>query len=208
MARIEQRRQPAERGPASPLVWRGVRAAGSTVTAPLIRLLRRVFVLALVILIVVLFVRSIGAQMRTPGTPTRVVAPSDGARLSVLRQAGDRTVRLEEGDLTFAFQRATALPTFPFRDGQVVLRPGLIEVFGRLKASVVTVRLEATPAIDRGELKLTLTRVDVGVRQIPRFLYPLAKVPTLDQASLFTNALTGTLQSVDVQDRFVTLQLQ
>lgn len=201
MARIESRRPAAPAAPSGPSVaWRGARAAGSFALAPLARLLRRLLVLALVLFLVSLGYRSIATKVRTPAQPTRIVSPSDGRRLALLRKAGQRDVTLQEGDLTAALRQAAALPTFPLRDGQVVLRPGIIEVFGRLKGPSVTALIDVRPTVSDGRVSFTLERVRIGQQSIPRLLFPLVKVPTIDQAALFTQAIVEDVARVQVSD--------
>lgn len=205
MTRLEPRRD-APRPPTAPLVWRGTKALAGAAGRSLAGLVRRVLVLLLIVVAVAIWLQGVVTKVRTPGLPTRVVSPSDGAALGALTSAVGGTVTLSEADLTAALQQATRLPTFPFRETQVVAQPGTLEVFGTLKQPPWTATLVVVPTIDeQGSLQPIVQRVVVGRQPVPRFLHRFLTITSLDQASLFANAVLPPIRQVSISDRSVSL---
>lgn len=208
MTRVDPRRTPAQEQPRSPAVWRGTKALGAAAGRGAARLLRRLVLFVLVMTLLVFFVRSIIVNVRTPGTPTRLVTASDGAPLTKLRQAGLKTLTLSESDVTAAFQQAVRLPTFPFRDGQVAILDAELEVFGHLKNSSSTATLYGRPRVVNAAVRIEVTRVIVGHQAVPRWLAPLLTVSSVDQAALFAKTALPPVRDLTLQNASLTLSFE
>lgn len=164
--------------------------------------------IALMVLVAGLLLRGVIIRIQTPGSPSRVVAASAGTVLQRLRQANLTTLTLTEADLTAAFGQAVQLPTFPYGDGQVAVTDAGVELFGHLKRSAVTATVVAQPRVREGQLDFEITAITVGQQTVPRFLFGLLAVGTVDQAALFANQLVPPLATVRQTGTALTLEFQ
>lgn len=207
MARVLPR-SPSSPPRSAPLAWRATKAMGGAVVGPVLRLIRRLVLLAVILAVLGTLVWSVVTRVRTPGAPTRLVSPGAGISLTQLRQAGQRQLTLTEGDLTAAFRQATKLPTVPLTDGQVVVLPDALELFGRVKASRLTAAVLAVPSVANGNLVVTVRSLTVGRQAVPRWLAGVLAGGGIEQLVVAMNAAVPDLAAVALADGRATLRFR